>query len=121
MDAQELWTRLELAKRRLDALHKVVAKDVRAIRGGESAIAEYVQTFHAFQTVVCHTADCITPRERQVLALIAAGKSSKLIAYELGISFRTAISHRYRLQTKLKAHNTADLTRAAMRMGLVEL
>ena len=63
----------------------------------------------------------ITPRERQVLTLIASGKSSKQIAQVLGISFRTSVCHRYRLQQKLNAHNTADLTRAAIRMGLVEL
>ena len=80
-----------------------------------------MQAFHAFQAVVCHTADCITPRERQVLALIAAGRSSKEIACELGIAFRTAICHRYRIQKKLQAHNTADLTRAALRIGLIEL
>ena len=63
----------------------------------------------------------ITPRERQVLTLIASGKSSKEIAAELGIAFRTAGCHRYRVQTKLNAHNTADLTKAALRMGLIEL
>lgn len=63
----------------------------------------------------------ITPREREVLKLIAEGKSSKQVALELGIAFRTVVCHRYRIQTKLNAHNTADLTRAAMQMGLIEV
>jgi len=63
----------------------------------------------------------ITPREREVLALIAAGKSSKEIAAHLGVAFRTVVAHRYHLQTKLKVHKTADLTRLALRMGLIEL
>lgn len=63
----------------------------------------------------------VTPREREVLKLIASGKSSKEIAAHLGIAFRTVVCHRYRIQTKLNAHNTADLTRVALRMGLVEL
>ena len=63
----------------------------------------------------------LTRREREVLARIGAGKSSKEIAAELSMAFRTAICHRYRIQKKLQAHNTADLTRAALRMGLIEL
>lgn len=63
----------------------------------------------------------ITPRERQVLALIAAGKSSKQIAAQLGVAFRTAVCHRYRLYQKLNVHTNVELTRAAMRMGLIEL
>lgn len=63
----------------------------------------------------------ITRREREVLKLIASGKSSKQIAAELGIAFRTAVCHRYRIQTKLNVHNIADLTRAALRVGLIEL
>ena len=62
----------------------------------------------------------LTPREREVLALIAQGKSTKELAGELGIAWRTAGCHRERLLSKLEARNTADLTRAAIRMGLVE-
>ena len=63
----------------------------------------------------------ITPRERQVLALIVSGSSSKQIAAQLGMAFRTAVCHRYRLYQKLKVHTNVELTRAAMRMGLIEL
>lgn len=63
----------------------------------------------------------ITPREREVLALIASGKSSKQIAAHLGIAFRTAVCHRYRLYQKLKVHTSVELTRAGLRMGLIEL
>ncbi len=62
----------------------------------------------------------LTPREREVLMLIAGGKSTKEIAQKLGISFKTAVCHRSRILDKLYAHNTADLTRAAIRMGLIE-
>ena len=63
----------------------------------------------------------ITPREREVLALIAAGKSSRQIATQLGIAFRTAVCHRYHLYRKLNVHTNVELTRAAMRKGLIEL
>src|SRR5207253_10604824 len=63
--------------------------------------------------------DNLTPREREVLALIASGKATKEIAYQLGISFRTAMCHRSRILSKLDANNSADLTRAAIRMRLI--
>src|SRR5579872_1439784 len=61
----------------------------------------------------------LTAREKQVLALIARGRTSKEIARDLGIAFRTVVCHRYRTQQKLGARNTADRTRAAIRMGLL--
>ena len=63
----------------------------------------------------------LTYRERQVLILIAQGKTSKEIARTYGIAFRTVISHRFRISKKIAAHNTADFTRWAIRMGLVPL
>lgn len=61
----------------------------------------------------------LTAREREVLALVASGKSSKEIANHLGVTFKTVTTHRYRLLRKLDVHNTADLTRIAIKMGLV--
>jgi two-component system, NarL family, response regulator NreC len=62
----------------------------------------------------------LTSRETQVLALIARGKTMKEIAHALRMSFSTAATHRYHIQQKLNPHHTADLTRAAVRMGLIE-
>jgi len=64
--------------------------------------------------------DELTPRERDVLKLIGSGQSTKEIAFTLGISFKTAACHRGRILSKLNARNTADLTRAAIRLGLIE-
>ena len=61
----------------------------------------------------------ISPRERQVLQLVAEGKSSKEIASVLGISVKTASAHRTRLMSKLDIHETAGLVRLAIRLGLV--
>ena len=55
-----------------------------------------------------------------MLVLIASGKSSRQIAEELGIAFKTAVVHRHNLHTKLKVHKATDLTRAAIRMGLID-
>jgi DNA-binding NarL/FixJ family response regulator len=62
----------------------------------------------------------LTPREREVLQLIAEGKTTKEIAAALSISFKTAESHRQRLMAKLDIHETASLVRYAIRNGMIE-
>jgi DNA-binding NarL/FixJ family response regulator len=64
--------------------------------------------------------DPLTSRERQVLQLVGEGKSSKEVAQLLGISAKTAESHRARLMRKLDIHETASLVRYAIRSGLME-
>jgi two-component system response regulator NreC len=64
--------------------------------------------------------DPLSGRERQVLQLIAEGKSTKDVASLLGISVKTAESHRSRLMQKLDIHETASLVRYAVRRGLVQ-
>lgn len=61
----------------------------------------------------------LTERERQVLVLIADGKSTKEAAVKLGISYKTADSHRSRILEKLGVHETASMVRYAIRAGLV--
>ena len=62
----------------------------------------------------------LTERERQVLVLIAGGKSTKEAALALGISYKTADSHRSRILEKLGVHETASMVRYAIRSGLIE-
>lgn len=61
----------------------------------------------------------LSPREREVFHLIIEGRTTKEIARDLGISFKTADNHRYRLMDKLGVHNTAELVRYAARRGLL--
>lgn len=61
----------------------------------------------------------LTARERQVLQLIAEGKTTKAIARLLGVSFKTAESHRSRIMKKLGIHEIAGLVRYAIRRGLL--
>lgn len=63
--------------------------------------------------------DPLTLREREVLQLVAEGRSSKEIASMLGISAKTAESHRSRIMAKLGLHETAGLVRYAIRHRLV--
>ena len=62
----------------------------------------------------------LSHRERHVLQLVAEGRSTKEIALELGVGFKTAESHRTRIMRKLDIHNTAGLVRYAIRRGLAQ-
>jgi DNA-binding NarL/FixJ family response regulator len=64
--------------------------------------------------------DPLSGRERQVLQLVGEGKATKEIAVHLGISVKTAESHRARLMKKLDIHETASLVRYAIRRGLIQ-
>ncbi|PYT56328.1 MAG: DNA-binding response regulator [Acidobacteria bacterium] len=64
--------------------------------------------------------DPLSARERQVLQLVGEGKSTKDVAAQLGISVKTAESHRARLMRKLDIHETASLVRYAIRRGLIQ-
>jgi DNA-binding NarL/FixJ family response regulator len=63
--------------------------------------------------------ETLTPREREVLQLAAEGHTSPKIAARLGISTRTAETHRANLMHKLGLHNQADLIRYALRRGIL--
>jgi DNA-binding NarL/FixJ family response regulator len=62
----------------------------------------------------------LSPRERQVLQLVAEGKTTKEVAAALGVSVKTAESHRGRLMSKLDIHETAGLVRYAIREGIIQ-
>jgi DNA-binding NarL/FixJ family response regulator len=62
----------------------------------------------------------LTPRERQILKLVAEGWSSQRIADALVISINTVDRHRTNLLAKLGLHDRVELTRYAIRRGLVE-
>jgi two-component system response regulator NreC len=64
--------------------------------------------------------DPLSSREREVLQLIAEGRTTKEVAALLGVSVSTAESHRSRIMEKLDIHETASLVRYAIRKGLIE-
>jgi DNA-binding NarL/FixJ family response regulator len=65
--------------------------------------------------------ELLTDREKQVLKLVAEGKSNKEVAETLGISVKTAMSHRERVMEKLNAHNRTDLVRFALKKGVIRV
>jgi DNA-binding NarL/FixJ family response regulator len=62
----------------------------------------------------------LTKREIEVLCLLADGMHTKTVADQLGISFKTAACHRYRILQKLGVESTVSAVRWAIRNGLVE-
>jgi DNA-binding NarL/FixJ family response regulator len=67
------------------------------------------------------TSSVLTPREREVIQLVAEGKTSKEIAAALNLSVKTAETHRTNLMRKLNLHSVADLTLYAVRNGIVQI
>jgi DNA-binding NarL/FixJ family response regulator len=63
----------------------------------------------------------LTPRQREVLQLIAEGKNTKQIAYLLGTSSKTVETHRAHIMERLEIYDIVGLTRFAIRSGLVQL
>jgi len=95
---------------------------IRQVSKGEFYLSPGISraVMEAYRTRAERPAEPLTVRERQVLQLIAEGKSTKDTANVLGISVKTAESHRMRLMQKLDIHETASLVRYAVRRGLIQ-
>jgi DNA-binding NarL/FixJ family response regulator len=65
--------------------------------------------------------DVLTPRERQVLELIAEGHSNKEIGRRLGLSHKTIGRHRERIMNRLNLHSRTELVKFAIRTNLIRL
>jgi DNA-binding NarL/FixJ family response regulator len=63
--------------------------------------------------------ETLTPRELEVLRLICEGRSSRAIAAQLGVAFKTVACHRHRVMGKAGVTHSAQLLRWAMKQGLV--
>src|SRR5438105_1762328 len=95
---------------------------IQEVRGGAIYISPGVATslVDAYLHQSNEPEDPLTARERQILQLIAEGKTTKAIAGLLSISFKTAESHRNRIMKKLDIHDIAGLVRYAIRRGLLQ-
>ena len=63
----------------------------------------------------------LSPREREVLQLIAEGKNTKQVALLINISVKTVEKHRHNIMEKLKINNITDLIKYAIRNGITSL
>jgi DNA-binding NarL/FixJ family response regulator len=63
----------------------------------------------------------LTSRQREVLQLVAEGRTTKQIAHRLHLSVKTVETHRANLMDRLEIHDVAGLVRYAVRVGIIEL
>jgi DNA-binding NarL/FixJ family response regulator len=82
---------------------------------------EVLEAMKQGQRRAANPIDSLTPRQREVLQLLAAGHSAKEIAARLEISARTVEFHKYQMMEALGIHNSAELIHLAIKHGLVEL
>jgi two-component system response regulator NreC len=99
-----------------------LAQAIREVARGMTYVSPAISraVVEAYVTKTDTPPNPLTPRERQVLQLIAEGRRTKTIAVMLGVSVKTAESHRARIMEKLEIHDTAGLVRYAIRRGLVQ-
>ena len=107
-----------------DAAPMELSRAIRAVLRGETylspavsrgVVSDYVQRLRGDE----NPGSGLTPRQTEVLQLIAEGHSSKEIARRLDLSVKTVETHRSQLMKQLDIHEVAGLVRYAMRIGLV--
>ena len=94
---------------------------VRAVARGEGYLSPAVAdaVLNDYRKHVTNPIDLLTSREREVLQIIAEGKTNKEIATLLQLSVYTVEAHRGRIMEKLNLHSTGDIVRFAIRNGLI--
>lgn len=107
------------------ALGSELVSAIRAVNRGDSFLhpsaASALITDYRNQTQEGDVYCQLTPREREVLKLIAEGSTSREIADKLFISLKTVMGHRTKLMEKLDLHNRTELIKYAVRKGIVSL
>jgi DNA-binding NarL/FixJ family response regulator len=95
---------------------------VRAVARGEGYLSPAVSdaVLNDYRRHVSDPIDLLTSREREVLQMIAEGKTNKEIATVLNLSVYTVDAHRGRIMEKLNLHSVNELVRFAVRQGLVD-
>jgi DNA-binding NarL/FixJ family response regulator len=101
---------------------------IKAVAGGETylsppvskhVISDYVRRMSAGEQETQSTLDRLTFRQREILQLIAEGRTTQEIARLLNIGVKTVETHRMQLMERLDIHDVAGLVRYAIRVGLI--
>jgi DNA-binding NarL/FixJ family response regulator len=105
-----------------DALAGDLLSAVRAVAKGEGYLSPAVSdaVLNDYRRHVTDPIDLLTSREREVLQMIAEGKTNKEIAAVLNLSVYTVDAHRGRIMEKLNLHSVNELVRFAVRKGLID-
>ena len=95
---------------------------LRAVAAGDTFLSTKISrrfVESCFARMRTEPPDQLTSRQREILQLVAEGKNTKEVAYDLGISVKTVESHRLQLMERLNIHDVPGLVRYAVRSGLV--
>lgn len=103
-----------------DDADRVLAAAVEALRQHKPYFSTRVSTPAGTAESARPTRSRLTPREREILQLLAEGKSNKEVAHLLGISVNTAEAHRANIMTKLDLHSISELVLYAVRNKIVK-
>ena len=99
-----------------------VSHAIRAVLKGEHVLSKGIPSrLLSKDASAGDGADPLSPRELEVLRLVAEGRTTKEVAATLSISIKTADSHRSNIMNKLNLHDTASIVRYAVRRGLVSV
>ena len=110
-----------------DCAFEELALAIRAVVAGKTYLSPSVSGImvddylHRLSKADFSDSEVLTDREREVLQLLAEGKSTKQIALKLHISVKTVETHRRQIMNKLDIHTVAELTKYAIRKGLTSL
>ena len=104
-----------------DANDDALIEAVRAVARGEAYLSPSIAdaVLSDYRRHVTNPIDLLTSREREVLQMIAEGRTNKEIAKILELSVYTVEAHRGKIMEKLNLHNTGDIVRFALRNGLI--
>lgn len=105
-----------------DSIDRDLLAAVRAVAAGEGYLSPGVSeaVLSDYRRHVSDPLDLLSSREREVLQMIAEGKTNKEIASALNLSVYTVDAHRGRIMEKLNLHSMGELVRFAMRHGLID-
>jgi DNA-binding NarL/FixJ family response regulator len=105
-----------------DSLDSDLVNAVRAVARGDGYLSPGVSdaVLSDYRRHVTNPLDLLSSREREVLQMIAEGKTNKEIASALDLSVYTVDAHRGKIMEKLDLHSTGELVRFAVRNGLID-
>ncbi|MBN2456919.1 MAG: response regulator transcription factor [Sedimentisphaerales bacterium] len=110
-----------------DCAFEELARAIRAVTAGKVFLSPTISGvvvddyLHRLTRTESSDSQLLTDREREVLQLLAEGKSTKQIALKLYISVKTVETHRRQIMNKLDIYSVAELTKYAIRKGLTSL
>lgn len=107
-----------------DCSFEELAVALRAVAAGQRYLSPAVAGVvieHLGRTPNCSPCAVLTPREREILQLLAEGTTTKKIASKLNVSVKTVETHRHQIMQKLSVGSIAELTKYAIREGLTSL